>query len=284
MTTKNETAGARSDLARRDKVQSVVRVFAVLRCFGASSPFLTLSQVAERTGLDRAAARRYLLSLERLGYVGRQRQQYHLRPLILELGYAYLSSLTLPQLAQPTLSSLSARVQESCAVTVLDGAEITYVAVQNATRALSITHAVGNRLPAYCTAMGRVLLAGLDSNEVRRLLDHTAHERHTRTTVYDTDEILKAVEHASRAGWAVVDQELEEGVRSVATPIHDASGAVIAAASVSVPASRVSIAELGGEIRRELTSAVTEIEANLRSRIPDLRVSDPSGSLTGKRS
>lgn len=270
MSTKNEAVEARSDGSRRDNVQSVGRVLAVLRCFGASSPFLTLSQVAERTGLDRAAARRYLLSLERLGYVGRQRQQFHLRPRILELGYAYLSSLTVPQLAQPTLSSLSTRVQESCAVTVLDGAEITYVAVQNASRALSITHAVGNRLPAYCTAMGRVLLGGLDSNNVRRLLDGSAHERHTSTTVYDTGEILLAVDAASRAGWAVVDQELEEGVRSVAVPIRDANGVVIAAASVSVPASRVSIAELGGAIRNELTSAALEIEANLRSRIPDL--------------
>ena len=270
MTTADEEPGARRDGPRRDYVQSIDRVFAVLRCFGASSPSLTLSQVAERTGLDRAAARRYLLSLERLGYVGRQRQQFHLRPRILELGYAYLSSLTLPQLAQPTLSRLSADVQESCAVTVLDGAEITYVAVQNATRALSITHAVGNRLPAYCTAMGRVLLAGLDPPSAQRMLDTTAHMRHTTTTVYDTGEILAAIDAARRAGWAVVDQELEEGVRSVATPIHDASGAVIAAASVSTPTSRVTIPQLRGEIRRELTSAAAEIEANLRSRIPEL--------------
>ena len=271
MSTTNNTADGSSDRSRRDNVQSVDRAFAVLRCFGAKSPLLTLSQVAESTGLDRAAARRYLLTLERLGYVGRQRHQFHLRPRILELGYAYLSSLTVPQLAQHSLSSLSARVQESCAVTVLDGAEITYVAVHNASRALSITHAVGNRLPAYCTAMGRVLLGGLDSNNVRRLLDGTAHKRHTSTTVYDTGEILLAVEAASRAGWAVVDQELEEGVRSVAVPIRDATGVVIAAASVSVPASRVSIAELGGEIREELRSAAAEIETNLRSRIPDLR-------------
>ncbi|MGH3492529.1 MAG: helix-turn-helix domain-containing protein, partial [Sciscionella sp.] len=137
-------------------VQSLVRGFAVLRCFDAATPRLTLSQIAEIAGLDRAAARRYLHTFAAMGYVGIEGRMFHLRPRILELGYSYLSSLSLPQVAAPFLSSLAEELAESCALTVLDGAELVYLATANTPRALAIRLTVGNRLPAYCTAMGRV--------------------------------------------------------------------------------------------------------------------------------
>jgi IclR family pca regulon transcriptional regulator len=248
---------------RRDHVQSVDRAFAVLRCFGADTPALSLADVAARTDLDRAAARRYLLTLERIGYVGHSGQRFYLRPRILELGYAYLSSLTLPQLAQPHLAALAQALQESCAITVLDRTDIVYVAVVNATRGLSITLTVGNRLPAYCTAMGRVLLSALDDQQLRKLLDQSDHPRHTENTVFDTEQIVGIVEQTRRAGWAVVDQELESGVRSVAVPVRDGAGVIVAAASVSVPASRIPMSQMRNQIRRTLTSRVAELEGHL---------------------
>ena len=244
-------------------MQSLDRAFAVLRCFRAATPTLSLAEVAEQTGLDRAAARRYLLTLEGMGYVGRSGQRFHLRPRILEFGYAYLSSLSLPQAAQPHLADLSSRLQESCAITVLDGSDIAYVAVENAARGLGITLTVGNRLPAYCTAMGRVLLSGMATPDLRMLLEQSDHSPHTNTTAFGTEEIVRLVEQTSEQGWAVVDQELEVGVSTVAVPIRDHGATIIAAASVSVPSSRVPFDKLSGEIRRALAEAVVTIEASL---------------------
>lgn len=262
MTSVQET-NASVPVDRRDHVQSIERAFTILQCFGTTTPTLSLSEVAKQANFDRATARRYLLTLERLGYVGRTEQRYHLRSRILELGYSYLSSIPLPRLAQPHLTALCAHLNESCAITVLDGSEIAYIAVENTPRGLAINLAVGNRLPAYCTAMGRVLLSGMTDDAARDLLDHMDHAAQTATTVFDTEAILDLLEQVRSQGWTVVDQELEQGVRTVAVPIHDQRGNIVAAASVSVPASRISINRLKDDIRGALHATVTEIESSL---------------------
>ncbi|WP_051191941.1 IclR family transcriptional regulator domain-containing protein [Microbacterium luticocti] len=248
----------------RDFIQSIDRAFAVLRCFSLETPEPTLGEVAEHARLDRAAARRYLLTLERLGYVGKRGSRFHLRPRILELGYSYLSSLSLPRLAQPFLVDLATRCEESCSLTVLDGTEIAYVAVANAVRGLSITLTVGNRLPAYCTAAGRALLSGLGDDAVREVLTASGMRAHTATTVWDVDAVLTRVRAARERGWCVVDQELEDGVRSVSVPVHGRDGSVVAAATVSVPSSRISTEALAGEIREMLQQTVAQLETSTR--------------------
>ncbi len=244
-------------------VQSLERAFAVLEAFDTEHPTLTLSEAAELTGLDRAAARRYLLTLETLGYVGSSGRQFFLRPRVLKLGYSYLSSLSLPQLAQPFLQALVEATGESASLTVLDGSEIAYIAVANSGRAFTIKLTVGNRLPAYCTAMGRVLLSGLDRSRLEAALQDSPPAPHTSTTVYQPDELITLIEEVRRRGWCIVDQELENGVRSIAVPIVDASGAISAALSVTAPAARVRVATLRTEIREKLERTASELQDHI---------------------
>ena len=233
------------------QVQSLARALLVLSSFDETTPTFTIAELAAKTGLDRAAARRYLLTLQSLGYVGSHVRRFHLLPRVLQLGHAYLASAGLPALVQPRLDGLAAEVGESCAVTVLDGSdvdEIVFVAVANSTARLAIKHTVGNRLPAHSTAMGRVLLAGQPPDRVRALVTAAplpTFTTHTRTAAAD---VLGAIDEAGRAGWALVDQEVEVGVRSVAIPLRDRAGNVTAAASVSVPAARVGLDRLSNSV------------------------------------
>ncbi|MCL4313901.1 MAG: helix-turn-helix domain-containing protein [Actinobacteria bacterium] len=255
-----ENAAKRND---RNFVSSIERAFAVVRSFDASSPELSLSEVAARTGLDRATARRYLLTLEQLGYVARHDRYFTLRPRILELGYAYLSSLDLTGIAQPILARLVERSGESSAVTVLDGDEVVYVAVANAERRLAIRLTVGNRLPAYCTAMGRVLYSGLDDSELEQILQSHSYAPQTDKTVYQPSELLEIVKHVREQGYAIVDQEMVLGVRSVAVPLFGKDEHVTAAVSISSPAARVKISELRGSLLEAARWAAQEMHANL---------------------
>ena len=203
-------------------VQSLERGLAVIRAFGAESPQLTLSEVARSTGLTRAAARRFLLTLAELGYVRTDGRHFALSPRVLELGYAYLSSLSLPEVAAPHLEALVAEVRESSSVSVLDGADVVYVARVPTSRIMRVEINVGTRFPAYATSMGRVLLAGL------------------------------------------ADGELEEGLRSVAAPIRDRAGRVIAAVNLSAHASRMSTESVRRRLVPPLLATAARIEAELR--------------------
>jgi IclR family transcriptional regulator, pca regulon regulatory protein len=197
-----------------DYVQSLERGLAVIRAFGAESPELRLSDVARATGLTRAAARRFLLTLVQLGYVRQNGSEFSLRPRVLELGYAYLSALSLPEVAQPHMEALVAEVNESSSIAVLDDLDIVYVARVPTQRIMTITIAVGTRLPAYATSMGRVLLAGLEDDELDARLERIQLERFTPTTAVSLDDLRDRIAVTRTAGWAMVDQELEQGVRS----------------------------------------------------------------------
>lgn len=231
-----------------DHVQSLERGLAVIRAFDAEHRELGLSDVARITGLSRAAARRFLLTLVSLGYVHHADGRFSLRPRVLELGYAYLSGLSLPEVAQPHMEALVAAVNESSSVSVLDDSEIVYVARVPTRRIMSITLAVGARLPAFATSMGRVLLAALPDAELDERLARIDFPRLTAYTVADAPALREILARVRTDGYAAVDQELEEGLRSLAVPIRDPNGAAIAALNVSVHATRGTMAGLRRDV------------------------------------
>lgn len=247
-------------------VQSFARGLEVIRSFSAAAPQQTLSEVAARTGLTRAGARRILLTLQTLGYVQSDGKQFRLTPRILDLGFAYLSSMPMWNLAESAMEQLAEQVQESCSVAVLDGADIVYVLRVSTHKIMSIGLGTGSRLPAYCTSMGRVLLAGLPEDEARALLDAHPRPTHTRHTLTDVDALMARVQKARSQGWALVDQELEEGLISVAVPITDRQGRVIAALNVSGQANRTSARVMQAEFLPPLLLAARQISALLAGR------------------
>jgi IclR family transcriptional regulator, pca regulon regulatory protein len=243
-------------------VQSLERGLAVIRALSAPEP-RTLSDVARATGLSRAAARRFLLTLERIGYVRHRDGRFALTPRVLELGYAYLSSLTLPEVAQPHLERLVEQVHESSSVSVLDGADVVYVARVPTRQIMRVTINVGTRFPAYATSMGRVLLAGLDPVAREELLDRAELEPLTATTITDRAALEAELDRVARRGYALVDQELEPGLRSMAAPIHDASGRVVAAINVSAHAARTTLAQMRERLLRPLQDTAAAISRDM---------------------
>lgn len=219
-------------------VQSLARGLEVIRSFSAESPRQTLTEVAERAGLTRAGARRILLTLQTLGYVHHDGRLFQLTPRMLDLGFAYLSSLPFWNLAEPVMEALVAEVKESCSAAVLDGTDIVYVLRVPTQKIMRINLGVGSRLPAYCTSMGRMLLAGLPEDELRkRLLDSQPVAR-TQSTVVDIDDLMNRIAQVREQGWSLVDQELEEGLISMAAPIKDRQGQTLAALNISGQANR----------------------------------------------
>jgi len=253
------------DAARSPEfVQSLERGLAVIRAFDGEHPQLTLSEVARRTGLTRAAARRFLLTLVELGYVHTDGRLFSLRARILELGYAYLSSLSLPEVAQRHMEALVARVHESCSVSVLDGDEVVYVARVPTKRIMTVGISVGTRFPAYATSMGRVLLAAQPGDWLDDYLATAQLRPLTRRTVTDPAKLRTVLRKIAAQGYAIVDQELEEGLRSVAAPIHGENGSVIAAVNVSAHATRGSFEMIRRELLPPLLAAAKRIEEDLR--------------------
>lgn len=249
----------------RDHVQSLERGLAVIRCLGGT-PSMTLSAVAKQTGITRAAARRFLLTLERLGYVGRNDDGYHLLARTLELGYAYLSSHALPQITHPHIQQLAYDLDESCSVTILDRQSIVYVVRTTISRLVGASLSVGSTLPAYCTSAGRVLLGGLSAPELDAWLQEAKLERLTAKTVTSAKRLREEVRRARAQGWYLIDQEIEEGVRSLAAPLHDASGKIIAAVNVSSYSTRVTLDALHRRFLPRLLATTAAIEKELQAR------------------
>jgi IclR family pca regulon transcriptional regulator len=248
-----------------DFVQSLERGLAVIRAFDDEHRELSLSDVARATGLTRAAARRFLLTLVKLGYVHFDGKLFSLRPRVLELGFAYLSSLTLPEVSQPHMEGLVAKVNESSSISVLDDTEVVYVVRVPTRRIMTITIAVGTRLPAYATSMGRVLLAGLGPDDLAERLSRIELAPLTTRTVTDRTKFGEVLDTVRRQGYAMVDQELEDGLRSAAVPVRDATGSVVAALNVSVHASRATLQVLRRDFLPLALETAAAIEADLRS-------------------
>jgi IclR family pca regulon transcriptional regulator len=248
-----------------DFVKSLDRGLAVIRAFGPDRERLSLSDVAKATGLTRAAARRFLLTLVSLGYVRSDGRMFSLRPRVLELGYAYLSGLALPEIAAPHMEELVAQLHESSSISVLDGHQVVYVVRVPTKRIMTVAISVGTRFPAAVTSMGRVLLAELPPDELDNFLSEVKLDSYTSKTVTDPDRLREIVAQVARQGYAIVDQELEEGLRSVAVPIRGASDVGTAAINVSAHASRVSMSALRSEILPVLLETAAQIETDLRS-------------------
>jgi IclR family transcriptional regulator, pca regulon regulatory protein len=257
---------ARAGLARNsDFVQSLDRGLAVIRAFGPDRERLSLSEVARATGLTRAATRRFLLTLVQLGYVRSDGREFSLRPRVLELGYAYLSGLALPEIAAPHLEELVAKVRESSSISVLDGDHIVYVARVPTKRIMTVAISVGTRFPAYATSMGRVLLAAMSPEDLELYLARANLDALTGRTVTDREELRAVIRDVARQGYALVDQELEEGLRAIALPIHGKGGTVTAAINLSAHASRVTMTAMRTDLLPALQETAGRIEADLRS-------------------
>ncbi|MEZ2391505.1 IclR family transcriptional regulator C-terminal domain-containing protein [bacterium RCC_150] len=221
-------------------VQSLARGLSVIRAFDAANPVMTLSEVAARTNLTRATARRFLHTLVELGYVRTDGKTFALTAMVLQLGYSYLSALSLPQLAQPHLEELSLKLGESTSAAVLDDADIFYVARVTTRRIMTVGISVGTRFPAYATSMGRVLLADLPPQKLEEYLSSVELKALTPQTLTSRPGLLAELDRVRKQGWCVLDQELELGLMSVAAPVRNAAGKVVAAVNVSLQAQSVS--------------------------------------------
>ena len=252
----------------RDSTSDVVGALAkglrVLECFRADHPRLSITDVANATGYDRATARRCLLTLVSQGYATHDGKYFALTARALRLGMGALAAMPLPQIVQPWLDQLSEQVSHSASVSILDGIEIVYLARASQRRVMSIGLMPGSRLPAYCTSMGRVLLAALPEAEARGIIDSSELRARTPQTLTDPDAIMTRIAEVRREGFAVIDQEVEMGLRSIAVPLESQRGKVVAAMNLGMAAVHASVDDMVADclpkmrvvqegLRRELT-------------------------------
>jgi IclR family pca regulon transcriptional regulator len=239
---------------------SLARGLAVIQAFSQRRHHLTISQVSTTTGLSRAAVRRCLYTLSKLGFAGSDdNRHFFLRPRILALGHSYISSMPLATAAQPVLEHISHLLHESCSIATLDGVEIVYIARANVTRIMSIDLGVGSRLPAFCTSMGRAILANLPPEELESVLARVEFRRYTERTITNPAKLTQALRQIRRDGYSIIDQELEHGLRSMAVPIQNPSGKVVAALNIGAHAQRVSIQEMQTKFLPHLRAAAQEL-------------------------
>lgn len=257
-------------------VQSFARGLEVIRSFSAQAPQQTLTEVAQRTGLTRAGARRLLLTLQTLGYVESDGRLFRLTPRVLDLGFAYLSSMPIWSLAEPVMEDLVAQVKESCSAAVLDGTDIVYVLRVPTHKIMRISLGVGSRLPAYCTSMGRMLLAGLPDDAVRERLQTSDRRALTSRTVTEMDALITCVRQARQQGWCLVNQELEEGLISLAAPVTNRAGDTVAALNISGQANRTSARVMQDTLLPRLLQAARRISEMLTGRPPPTNSRSPN--------
>ncbi len=244
-------------------LETLARGIAVLKAFRFAPGGLTISTAAAASGLPRATARRALLVLRETGYAESDGRVFALRPTVLDLGYSRLSSLTLAEIAEPHLKALTAVVGESVSMAVLDGDQVRYVARVATKRIMRIDIAVGTRFPAHATSMGRVLLADLPPADRAALLDRTDRTPLTSRTLVSTEDLGAAVDVVARQGWAMVDQELQDGLRSLAVGVRDRSGTVVAAVNTALHVGRDTVEETVERLLPPLLDTAARIEADL---------------------
>jgi IclR family transcriptional regulator, pca regulon regulatory protein len=247
-----------------DFVGGFAKGLRVIEAFGEAAPRLSITDVARLTDLDRATARRCLLTLAELGYADYDGKYFSLTPKILRLGHAYLSATPLPTLIQPHLDQLSDRVGQSASASVLDDTEVVYIARAAQKRVMSINLGPGSRLPAYCASMGRVLLASLPDNEARTIVARSDLRASTPFTKTDPEALLAEFAQVRLQGYAIIDQELEVGLCSIAVPLRNARGKTLAALNIGTPAAQVPAHELAARYLAALQST----QAVLRGVLP----------------
>lgn len=251
-------------VGERDLMGGFAKGLRVIEAFGPERQRLSIAEAAEISGLDRATARRCLLTLAKLGYADYDGKFFALTPKILRLGHAWLSATPLPMIVQPFLDRLSERLGHSASASVLDGTEIVYIARAAQKRVMSINLMPGSRLPAYSASMGRVLLASLPDTEVAAILAASQIKAHTPLTRTDPQDLIAEIGRVRAQGYAVIDQELEMGLCSIAVPVSNARGKVVAAVNVGAPAAMLSAAALPWHC----LDALREVQAGLRPLLP----------------
>jgi IclR family transcriptional regulator, pca regulon regulatory protein len=245
-------------------MSSLARGLAVINAFQERKRHLTIAQISHRTEIPRAAVRRCLYTLMQLGYATTDGRTYSLLPKVLTLGHAYLSSTPLAVSAQPYLDRISEQLHEACNLATLEGEQVLYIARSAIPqRLISVDLSVGSRLPAYCTSMGRVLLAALDDDSLHDYLNHADLQAKTSRTLHTPDALWECLQQVRQQGWCLVDQELEQGLRSLAVPVYDSSGHVLAAMNVSTHAGRVPASELVQRFLPIMLNASRELSSQL---------------------
>lgn len=256
-----ETAG--EDDNARDYVTSFARGLDVIRTFTRSKPRMTLSEVAEQADMNRAAARRFLLTLVREGYAEFDGKYFSLHAKILELGFSALASMNLPEVVQPVLNDLADKMQESCFCVVLDGDSAVYIAAAKSKRVINASIELGSRAPAYCMSSGRVLLGSLKAEELDRVMETIKLEPITDNTVTSKLKLRSAIRDARTKGYSIVDQEYEIGLRSISVPVADRAGTVIAALNVCCPSPRYTLEEMLQKVLPALLDSSSRITLSL---------------------
>ncbi len=251
-------------MLERDIMGGLAKGLLVIETFTADKPRQSISEVSAASGLDRATARRCLLTLSHLGYADYDGKFFTLTPRVLRLGTACLATMPLPQLVQPHLDQLSNELGESSSVSVLDGSEIVYVARAAQRKVMSISLMPGSRLPAFCTSMGRVLLAALPPGDAETQLRAAPLVARTRFTQTDPDAILSELADIRGQGYALIDQEVELGLRSIAMPLRNARGMTIAALNIGVPATQASVQDLTNLYLAPMQRVQSELQGLLR--------------------
>jgi IclR family pca regulon transcriptional regulator len=243
---------------------SLARGLIVIQAFTQQSPQMTISQLSIRTGLSRAAVRRCLYTLTKLGFAGAEDgSRYSLRPRMLTLSHTYTTSNTLSTAAQPILERMSAALHESFSVATLDGEDIVYIARTQVNRVMAVDLHIGSRLPAYCTSMGRILLAYLPAEQLEQYLAKVNLIPHTTRTITSVEKLRLALRNIRRNGYAICDQEYEVGLRSIAVPVHSSSGRVVATLNLSGNAPRLSVLEMQSRFLTPLRNAANELSVFL---------------------
>jgi IclR family pca regulon transcriptional regulator len=259
-----EPRGAGVGDGDKEFMTTLAKGLAVLASFGEQRPTMTLSQAAAASDLSRATARRVLLTLSELGYVARSGRNFSLAPRILELGFAYLSTQSWIDRAEPLMKELSHALQESCSAAILQGLEIVYVARMPAPhRIMSTTIAVGTRLPAFHTSLGRIQLGYLTDDELAAWVSRGNIARHTPRTIVDPEALIARIKADRAQGYSIVDEELERGLRALAVPIVTRSGDNVGAINLSAHSSRASRNDLRDRFLPRLSAIAQEISRSL---------------------
>jgi len=247
----------------KEFMATLAKGLAVLGSFDKQRPAMTLSQAAQAAGLSRATARRILRTLSALGYVVQNGRDFSLSSGILKLGFAYLATQNWIEQAVPQMRQLSEQFHESCSAAILEGTEIVYVARIPASRIMSVALAVGTRLPAFHTALGRVQLGFLDEAELWRRLRSLDVEAYTPSTITDVQALFDRVREDWEQGFSIVDEELERGLRAIAVPIVDRGGQATAALNLSTHSTRTTRNELRDRFLPQLRRVAERISVSL---------------------
>ncbi|MDQ0390518.1 IclR family transcriptional regulator domain-containing protein [Labrys monachus] len=252
------------DASDRDYVNSLARGLEVIKVFTRRTPKMTLSEVAQATGMTRATVRRFLLTLVREGYVDTNGKHFNLRPKILELGFSALSSMDIWDVAQPIMNELSEKLQESCFAAVLDHDSVIYVARATSNRRVNVGINIGSRVPAHCVSTGRVLLAALPPDLLHHYLDEMTLTKFTPNTITSKVQLRGLIDEVRLQGWSIVDQELEVGLRSLSVPVRDGQGKIVAALNVCCPSMRITPEEMRTRVLAETQAASNQITRALQ--------------------